>query len=203
MRVLYFDTETNGLPKNRGGSDTDINNHPALLEIAWQILENGVVLKRRSAIVKPDPAMVWNVESAGIHKLDKDYVYNHGVAAVDILREFRDDCADCQTLISHNLAFDLPVVKCAYRRIWSDEQFEWLPPQQICTMKATIAVCKLPFPNSKYPPRAGDYKQPRMLELHKFLFGDEGTFAVHTAAGDVECLVKCAQELVRRNLLVI
>ena len=47
MRILYFDTETNGLPKVRGASDTDVNNHTSIVEIAWQIYQGEQCLKKR------------------------------------------------------------------------------------------------------------------------------------------------------------
>lgn len=203
MKVLYFDTETNGLPKVRGGADTDVKNHPELVEIAWQIWEGEVQVKRRSILVKPDPSVVWNAGSAAIHKIYKDFALANGTPIADVLSEFRADCAGCNAIISHNLAFDMPVIKCAFLRVWSDEDFSWLPSRQICTMKLTISLCKLPFVNSKYPQRAGEYKQPKMGELYKFLFGEDGTYEAHRAASDVECLVACSQELIRRNILVL
>ena len=204
MRVIYFDTETNGLPKSRGGSDIDIKNHPEPVEIAWQIYEDGVLVKNRSILLKPDPSTVWNAESAMIHKIYKDFALANGTPIPDALTEFKADCASCQAIISHNLAFDLPVMKCAYLRIWAtDLDFSWIPSRQICTMKLTTGVCKLPFVNSKYPRREGDYKQPRLAELHMYLFGNTGTYEAHRASSDVDCLVACSRELMRRNILVL
>ena len=204
MRVLYFDTETNGLPKVRGAPDTDVNNHPAPVEIAWQILEDGKVVKRRSALIKPDPDLVWNAESAMIHKIYKPFALANGAPAADVFTEFKEDCACCDAIIAHNLAFDLPVVKCACLRTWPAEtDFSWLPAKQICTMKLTTPVCKLPYKDSRYPQRPGSYKQPRLAELHTYLFGNAGTYDAHRASSDVDCLVACSQELIRRNILVL
>jgi DNA polymerase III epsilon subunit-like protein len=204
MKVLYFDTETNGLPKIRGAADTDIKNHPEPVEIAWQVWEDGVLIKRRSILIKPDPDTVWDAGSAMIHKIYKPFALSNGTPGADVFTEFKTDCTCCDAIISHNLAFDLPVVKCACLRIWPGEtDFSWLPAKQICTMKLTIGVCKLPFVNSKFPRREGDYKQPRLAELHTHLFGNEGTYSAHVASSDVDCLVACAQELIRRNILVL
>ena len=203
MKYLYFDTETNGLPKHRGGSDIDINNHPIIVEMAWQVWDGTNLVKRRTALLKPDPSIVWNNESAAIHKIYKDFALQNGAPVSDVLTEFRADAAECDVLLAHNLAFDLPVLKCSYVRLNAAETFEWLPKKQICTMKATTQLCKLPFVNSKYPVRAGEYKQPRLSELHTHLFGSVGEFSFHSAGEDVDCLVKCTQELVRRNLLAL
>jgi DNA polymerase III epsilon subunit-like protein len=204
MRVVYFDTETNGLPKSRGGSDTDIKNHPEPVEIAWQIWEDGKLVKRRVALIKPDPSIVWDAGSAMIHKIYKQFALDNGTPGADVFTEFKTDCRSCDVIIAHNLAFDLPVVKCACLRLWTtDLDFSWLPAKQICTMKLTTGVCKLPFVNSKFPRREGDYKQPRLAELHTYLFGNEGTYDAHRASSDVDCLVACSHELVRRNILVL
>ena len=201
MRQLYFDTETNGLPKVRGGADTDIHNHPIIVEIAWEIWNEDRLVKRRSVLLKPDPDVVWNNESAGIHKIYKAFALQNGAPVPEILTEFKVDAAGCDVLLAHNLAFDLPVLKCSYLRLNPAETFEWLPKRQICTMKATTQLCKLPFVNSRYPVRAGEYKQPRLAELYKYLFGNDGNFSYHNAGEDVACLVRCTHELLRRNLL--
>ena len=204
MKVLYFDTETNGLPKSRGGSDTDVNNHPAPVEIAWQIWSDGILLKRRSALIKPDPDLVWDAGSAMIHKIYKPFALANGAPAADVFTEFKTDCISCDIIISHNLAFDLPVVKCACLRLWpADLDFSWLPAKQICTMKLMTPVCKLSYKDSKYPQRPGSYKQPRLGELHTYLFGNAGVYDAHRAGSDVDCLVACSHELMRRNILVL
>jgi DNA polymerase III epsilon subunit-like protein len=204
MKVLYFDTETNGLPKSRGGSDTDINNHPEPVEIAWQIWSDGVLVKRRVALIKPDSNIVWDAGSAIIHKIYKQFALDNGTPGTDVFTEFKTDCSSCDVIISHNLAFDLPVVKCACLRLWhADLDFSWLPRTQICTMKLTTPVCKLPYKDSKYPQRPGSYKQPRLAELHTYLFGNAGTYDAHRASSDVDCLVACSHELMRRNILVL
>ena len=100
MRVLYFDTETNGLPKSRGAADTDIKNHPEPVEIAWQIWEDGVLIKRRSALIRPDPDLVWNTESAMIHKIYKQFALDNGTPAADVFTEFKEDCDCCDVIIS-------------------------------------------------------------------------------------------------------
>ena len=201
MKVLYFDTETNGIPKVRGGPDTDVNNHPELVEIAWQIWQDGVLVNSRSLLPKPDPIMEWKTEH--IHHISRSVANIHGIPMADVLSEFKTACTGCDVIITHNLAFDMPVVKCAFLRVWPDAEFSWLPTRQICTMVLTTQLCKLPFPNSKYPQRPGKYKQPKLKELHKVLFGDEGNYEQHRAGGDVESLVACSQELIRRNILVL
>ena len=203
MRILYFDTETNGLPKGRDAPDTDINAHPEPVEIAWQIWEDGKLIKRCSYLLKPDPSIEWNMESANIHKIYKPIAMSYGTPMDEVFTEFKEDCSTCDAMVAHNIAFDIPVVKCAFIRLWPTMDFSWLPKSQICTMKLMTNECKLPFANSKYPQKPGKYKPPRLVELHKYLFGDEGDFDLHTAGGDVDMLVKCAIEMINRNILVI
>jgi len=201
MRILYFDTETNGLPKVRGGSDTDIHNHPIIVQIAWQIWDDSQCVKRRSILVKPPPDIVWNMVSAGIHKIYKSFALQNGIPVEEMLSEFQTDASSCQVLVAHNMAFDLPILKCSYLRVNPATDFDWLPALKVCTMKETTALCRLPFINSPYPARPGNYKQPRLAELHTYLFGNEGNYTAHNASDDVESLVKCAQELLHRNII--
>jgi hypothetical protein len=39
MRILFFDTETSGLPKNWNAPVEQIENWPRLVQIAWQIYD--------------------------------------------------------------------------------------------------------------------------------------------------------------------
>jgi hypothetical protein len=52
-----------------------------------------------------------------------------------------------------------------------------------CTMLSSVEVCRLPG-------RYGDYKWPRLAELHQHLFGADFAGA-HDAAADVMACLRC------------
>jgi hypothetical protein len=76
MRILFLDTETNGLPKNRYAPYTMTEAWPTLVQIAWQVVDfpadptiKPAPLYVSSFLVKPEAGMVWSTEAEAIHKI--------------------------------------------------------------------------------------------------------------------------------------
>ena len=59
-------------------------------------------------------------------------------------------------------------------------------------------LCKLPFPDGTAS--NGQYKWPKLTELHEFLFGESFTGA-HDALTDVKATARCFWELYKRRLI--
>lgn len=205
MRLLLFDTETNGLPVKMYESFYKTENWPRILQIAWQILvvgEDGCSIAAEASgnmYVKPDSAMVWDAEAAGIHGITQEMLETQGRPLAEALAAFRAAAAAADVLIAHNIAFDAPVVMAEYvRHEGRAVDLAWMPRAQYCTCDGTRALCKLP---TIYATPRNPYKRPKLSELHTWLLGGPGAYAAHDAAGDVACLSVCVQELVRRRLV--
>ena len=53
--MLYFDTETTGLPKNYQAPLDDFANWPRLVQIAWQFYDSdGNLWEEENLIIKPE-----------------------------------------------------------------------------------------------------------------------------------------------------
>lgn len=207
MNILFFDTETNGLPKERNALSHDHAKWPHIVHLAWQIWTysdagageaSPVLVCKKSVLIRPEETLVWNAESEAIHGISKERALAEGKPVNTVLEEFRADAATCHVLIAHNIAFDKPVLRASYYRMDPSESFVWWPPTEYCTMENTKRLCKLP---SKFAKPSDPYKYPRLVELQTYLHGSAGDFDFHTADGDVSCLVSCFQELVRRRLV--
>lgn len=205
MYILFFDTETNGLPLVRNSSD--INNWPKIVQIAWQIWEftgasgaSGDVTSHKvsaqSFLVKPEPDIVWNEGSYAIHKISKERALSEGSSALDVFTAFADALKSVKVVCAHNLAFDKPVVLAELQRRSIDIRL-W-PTIEYCTCINTKELLKLP---ARFAKPWDMYKLPKLIELYTFLYSPAMSFEFHTAAGDVECLVQCFKELVRRRLV--
>jgi DNA polymerase III epsilon subunit-like protein len=210
MRVLLFDTETNGLPKNFRAPPHDTGNWPAILSIAWQLWDipaaaapgTAATAPRRletyETLLKPADSIVWDAEAEGIHKISRERATTEGITAVEAMAAFKAACRQANLIVAHNLSFDKSVVFAETIRQHSGTTFEWWPRMEYCSCEGTKAVCKLP---GRRPSAADPYKLPRLAELYTHLFGAESTVTFHSASGDVECLTQCFQELVRRRLV--
>jgi DNA polymerase III epsilon subunit-like protein len=203
MFVLFFDTETNGLPQSKNALTSNLANWPIIVQIAWQLWDfTDITAAKRieadSYIIQPDTSVVWNAESAAIHGISKDTAIEKGVSRTEVLNAFMLVAKKAHVLCAHNLAFDKPVLKAEYLRQNTGEVFRWWPAIEYCTMENTKNILKLP---SKFGKAWDPYKMPRLAELHKYLYGEDVKFEWHSAAGDVECLVSCFHELLRRRIV--
>jgi DNA polymerase III epsilon subunit-like protein len=205
MRILFFDTETNGLPSVRNARPDAVDVWPAVVQIAWTVAEwdpgqepgtqDVRILESASYLVRPDPEMRWSEESARIHGVSRERALAEGVAGVAVFGTVHALLGSVDCVIAHNLAFDKPVLTCELLRHGFCPVF---PALSYCTMDKTKGLCKLPTPFSR---PSDPYKFPKLSELYTYLFGSVDGIAFHAADVDVECLVRCFRELAVRGLV--
>lgn len=211
MRILFFDTETNGLPWNRHGSYLNTENWPHILQIAWQIWyiptgAQSTCLQRVNAFVKPDADLKWDAGAAAIHKIDLETLKKEGKPMKTILNWFIRDCGEVDVVIAHNLKFDkmalwAEAARCMEKGQTEMDPLQWWPAQELCTMNASVQICKIP---GKNPTPEDPYKWPRLSEVFQFLWPDRALpESLHDASTDVDCLVQCFRELVARRLVAL
>ena len=197
MRILFFDTETNGLPKFKQTPPE----WPAIVQVAWQTWDfplSGVPVLHSaySYIVKPSPLLLWDLGSQAIHSITKERALAEGTEPQEIWDAFASELVETNVLVAHNLAFDKSVVDAdAIRR--AAAPFKW-PTLQCCTMQSTKAYCRLP---SLYSRPEDPYKYPKLSELHALLFGNRQLIHFHNASVDVDCTVQCFKRLVELKVL--
>lgn len=190
MQYLFFDTETNGLPRNYKGDIYDLENWPRVIQLAWILFDdNGKVLDERCSLIKPDG---WEIPKEKFW-IDNGYSteksLEHGRPMVPELTRFAVAIDRCELMIAHNLDFDLPILSAEMIRYSIRANTK---PKKYCTMKGTTSLCKLPGPYG--------YKWPKLEELHQFLFGRSFEGA-HDALEDVKATARCLFELRNRGHL--
>lgn len=202
VNVLFFDTETNGLPLDRRALTSDVKKWPHILQISWTLKSysdtGSTLLETQTDYLKLPTGVPWNEESAKFHKISQKQISN-GKNAADVLLSFMNAVKKANVIVSHNLAFDKPVVRAAFYRLNPSENFSWWPTFEFCTMDSTKMLCKLP---SKYAKPSDPWKWPTLPELYSFLFGcDISGVVLHTAEGDTHVLLLCFDELVKRRVV--
>lgn len=161
MKLLIFDTETTGLPNNKRQSAlSKPNNWPHIVSISWVIMESKTseIIKVNNHIIKP---IGWTVpqESTRIHGISHDMAVQKGEDLSTIIRQFMSD--PCDMIVAHNIEFDMNVLTNAI--VWDLGMEPPMFPQEICTMKLSTNICKIP---GKYR----DYKYPSLKELYFHVF---------------------------------
>ena len=190
-RFLFFDTETDGLPKNYKAPVTDLDNWPRLVQIGWIVMnESQDVLEEKEYIIFPDGFIIPK-EVSDIHRVTQERAEKGGVPILTVLQEFRTAISQSDYLVGHNIEFDCNIIGAEFIRN-NIESLENKTPR-ICTMKSSTAFCKLP---NKW----GKYKWPKLMELHTKLFG-EGFEEAHDAIADIQATAKCFFELLELKVI--
>lgn len=174
MRILFFDTETTGLPLWREPSDDP--RQPHVVEIACELWNDGVAGGAFHAIVNPGVPIPDEV--AAIHGITTEIAAAQGVEPVLALDAFLDLLAEADLLCGHNVSFDVRLMRIMAARHRGEKWDNPLPT--FCTMRKTTDICRI---LSERPRHAEDWKWPRLTEAYRHFFGEEMDGA-HSAATD-------------------
>lgn len=186
MRILFFDTETNGLPRDYNASYDVRNNWPALLSAAFEVWELSPTCVSEVdvfySLVRPPQNCVWDAQAETIHHISRPMAEN-GKSLLEVLDRLEAALVGCTLFVAHNISFDVAVLNSASHRL-RGRAVAWCG-NPYCTMLSTTTLCGLKFP------RGGKgLKWPRLNELYHHLHHEDAT-DLHCAANDVRCLVRC------------
>lgn len=190
--ILFFDTETTGVPKNYKAPHTDVENWPRLVQLGFVVydtLDGGECVEYTSGerVVKPDGFSI-SPEVSKIHGITQEQADKDGLSVVDVLSEFRGWVEACDIIAGHNLNYDINVVNCEhYRLVQSGCMI--MGKSLYDTMLKGTNLCKIP---GNY----GKYKWPKLYELYNHLF-HEPLVQKHTALDDIRQTAKCYFEMKR------
>lgn len=192
MKYLFFDSETNGLPRNYKAPATDVNNWPRVIQLAWQVWDDvkNELTRSETILIKPNGWVIpkekfWT--DNGFSTEENEAVGTPIEVALDLLIA---DMSDVDLMVAHNLDFDYPIVAAEMIRAKKRSDNK---PAKFCTMKASTNVCKID--NNR-----GGYKWPKLEELHVFLF-KVGFDGAHDAGNDVTACRLCFFELFNQGHL--
>jgi DNA polymerase III epsilon subunit-like protein len=192
IMLLFFDTETTGLPKYT--ATNDMEKWPRIVQLAWSLYDReGNCESLNSFIIYPTDFSI-PMDSAKIHGITTERAKNEGISLYKVLPQFNADIQMATTVIAHNLDFDLPIVTTEFMRCRLETNLA--KKHKFCTMKTNqiISLCKIPKPSGM------GYKWPTLTELHLHLFKTEFTDN-HNAGADVEACARCYFELQKRGII--
>ncbi len=188
---LVFDTETTGLPKNYNAPETDIENWPRLVQMAWiQFDLDGNQLQSKSYIIKPKGFSI-PLDAVKIHGITTEQAKQKGVSLSKVLREFSEYLDTSSVLVAHNISFDTKIIGAEFVRQKMSHKMHL--KKKVCTKEISTDYCELP---GNYE----GYKWPKLSELHYKLFGENFKEA-HNALIDSEACAKCFFELKKQGLV--
>jgi DNA polymerase III epsilon subunit-like protein len=183
--ILFFDTETTGLPPKRTEFQANYHRWPRLVQLAYLVFDvNGKRLASGNHIIRPEGFII-PPDASRIHGITQRMAEKDGEPLNTVLRNFLSYAETARILVAHNMEFDLHVIRAELLRRKIHSDFHLRP--QICTMKTTTDFCNL-----------YRKKWPKLTELHYRLFGTDFKNA-HNALSDVEAAARCFFELAGRG----
>ena len=187
--LLFFDTETTGLPGNWKAPLEDLSNWPRLVQLAWIAFDlDGNELASADTIIRPDGFDI-PADASRVHGISTAFARERGTPLIDVLHTFSHQ-AESMTLVAHNMSFDEKIVGAELLRSGMVNVMSRRP--RFCTMTSTTDWCAIPGPYG--------YKWPSLAELHQKVFGT-GFKDAHSATSDVRATASCYWEMKRRKLL--
>lgn len=188
--ILFFDTETTGLPKNWKAPVTNLNNWPRLVQLAYLVYDfDGNLIHSCNEIVKPNGFTI-PIDASNLHGITTDIANQRGSKIEDIFELFHIHLKRAKVIVAHNMAYDEKIIGSELIRLGLDNILDI--KEKICTMESSIDLCKLEGPYG--------FKWPKLEELHRFLFKYDFEGA-HDAMADIQATAKCFWELKNLNLI--
>lgn len=191
MNILFFDTETTGVPLNYKAPVTDLNNWPRLVQLGYIGYETDGIEVFKSFenehIIAPEGFIISEAVSK-IHGVTQEKALTEGHSIGVVLGSFRNWIDWADVIVGHNLNFDLNVTGAEYLRLGQSNPFDG--KKIFDTMLSSTNLCK--FPGTRF----GSYKWPKLQELYQFLF-HEPLAQTHTALDDIQNTAKCYFEMKR------
>ena len=202
-KIVFIDTETSGFWKAPTGN---FKKDPWIVELGIvlaEVFEDGTVIEIAFAhnIIQSNGRYI-NPHAAAVHGINEARSMSSGRPEKEVMYEASLLINQADVLCCHNTDFDYKFVYDAMVRNKLESavsHISFIP--HICTMKATIDLCQLPFKSAKSPRGKGQqWKWPKLEELHHHLFGElfEGA---HSAIVDIRATIRCFTELLSKNLV--
>lgn len=185
MSILFFDTETTGIPINHNAPIANIDNWPRIVQLAWIVCDNNrKIISRNNYVVKP---MGFTIPESAveIHGINMEYAEKAGKPIHHIIKEFSKAVNSVDIIVGHNIDFDINVTGCEMYRLGITGILEKKP--NICTMKSSIEYCLF---DTEYGSR-----YPKLQELHTKLFSFPFENA-HDAFSDIKATFNCFWKLI-------
>jgi DNA polymerase III epsilon subunit-like protein len=161
------------------------------VQLAWVVCESdGRRAGQGNYLIRPEGFSIPR-DATAVHGITTTKAKQSGAPLEEALTEFAGEVEKADTLVAHNLNFDLMVIGAELVRCTMSDIFNG--KAGICTMREATNYCRI-------PKRGRGYKWPTLEELHGILFGEDIEGA-HDAAADVEACLKSYYRL--RELEVV
>ena len=204
---LFFDTETTGLFVDekqsfglhpsffKSNMRVQLMRQPHMVQLSWIATDkNCNIISQNDYIIQPRGFAIPQ-KASNLHGITTEIAKEKGFPIKEVIEKFIKDVNAANTIVGHNIGFDKRVIRTELLRLELMNEYVGMDPysiddkESICTMIESVPFCEIPSGNYYHP-----YKQPKLQELHKKLFGYEFEDA-HNSMSDVKATLKCFKEM--------
>lgn len=165
MKVLFFDTETTGLPLWKEPSDHP--DQPHAVDISCELWDADSLEKIVSYDTIINIGVAIPPEMTAIHGIT-DEMAAQGQSPAVVLEEFMKLVARADVIAGHNISFDIRMMRIMAARVTGDK---WEPLQPtFCTMRKSTNHVKILKPSARFP---DDWKWPNLTETVRHFFNED------------------------------
>ncbi len=200
--ILFFDTETTGLPDWRSPSNAP--HQPHLVQLAYLLCEDdGSEVESADVIIRPDGWVIPD-EVAEIHRITTEIALAKGSPMKDAMGTFLSARRRASLRVAHNVSFDDRIMRIALlRHGLAREEIEALEAgRKVCTVQATTALVNLPPTERMLAAGFNKPKPPKLIECIKHFFGEDLDGA-HDALVDVRACARVFFHLVQTGSIFL
>jgi len=174
--LMVLDTETTGLPSSRNYQELDKFNNARLIELGYIIFDKtGKDVKKYDSLVKPNNFMITNTL---IHGITHENAVQNGIDINQVLDQLAVDLKKVDGIICHNISFDMAIILSEALRLNKLELIELFSSKlHLCSMAIGKKFMK-------------SDKNPKLIELYKFLFNKD-FIQDHRALSDCVACLDC------------
>ena len=198
--ILFFDTETTGLPNKKPPTDP---NQARLIQLAAILASpEGETLNTLNTLVKIGNAFMHPLAQEA-HGISRERANSEGIHPKEAFEKFHEMCESAECLVCHNHNFDFNIIALTAQQITDQYEDPTDPDLMLsdiqelpfyCTMVQATEFCALP------KKKGSGFKYPKLMELYSILFEREFSGA-HNAMADVTATMECFFELKRRGVM--
>ncbi|AFK02479.1 Exonuclease RNase T and DNA polymerase III [Emticicia oligotrophica DSM 17448] len=192
-KIIFFDTETTGLPKYYNAPISQLYNWPRLVQLAFiEYYEDGSLAAKHNYIIRPEGFTIPQSATL-IHRISHEKARSEGHSLKEVLNIFQQASNEAAILIAHNFDFDKSIIGAEFLRNSMDLQ-SFLNKRSFCTMKDQniINFCQIRGTNG--------LKWPKLEDLYWKIFQEKMPEA-HDAFFDTQATARCFWELLIRGII--
>lgn len=191
MTIVFFDTETTGLPRDYNAPSSKLDNWPRLVQLAWIVSDyDGNVISSENHIIIPNGFEIPSI-SAAIHGITTEIAKSKGEKLVDVIDKFLGVLQNATAIAGHNISFDQHIVEAEILRCGRSNILKSIP--SYCTMKLSANYCNILNSNR-------EVKWPTLQELFFKLYREKIEEA-HNAMADIKATYRCFFTLVKLGVI--